>query len=418
MSINAGTILTLAGNNVIDRLQSAGLGDVNVPVDTIREVGNELVVDKITQDPDFTFTMESLDVSTDMMAWLTGASGDAASGHAPGYADPDGTEYKWEETTRFLNIVSPWKDPASHAAGDVEAGHIVPGYYPTQISYRFGVTDNATQQVELSGGTFYYGKFAPVEQEEAGDGSTVAFATDDPAIHYREGGKDGTSFNSVFGVIVDGVLQTKDIDYAVTGGADGPAGATATVTFTVAPANGAVIRFAYFTSAAQSFPQATHASAVVKPGAVRGRNICVKIGSAEVRIGGVQAAELTATIDGEVEREFCNTEPVGRTVNGTDCNGSITVRSKDVAAFFSVMKTITGCDTDKEVIGWLNDNPQALLIEIQNPKNPAQILKTLYVKDAKFQVPGTPARVNSATDFQISWSAVDGTFSEFKGAKP
>lgn len=417
MSINAGTILTLGGNNVIDRLQSAGLGDVNVPVDTIREVGNSLVVDKVDQDPDFSFSMESLDVSTDMMAWLTGAVGAYASASAPGSGDPNGTEYKWEEVTRFLNIVSPWKDPASFSSGNVVAGHIVPGYYPTQISYRFGVTDNATQQVELSGGSFFYGKFAPIEQYEVGDGTDVTFATDDAAIQYRKGGAGGSTFTAVFGVLVDGVLQTEDIDYTVTGGDDAP-GSVATITFTLAPANGADIRFCYFTSAAQAFPASRHVSSVVKPGAVRGRNICVKVGSAGIRLGGVQSAELTATIDGEVEREFCNTDPTGRTVNGTDCNGSLTVRAKDAAAFFTLLKNVTGVRTDDEVVGWLNNNPISLDIEIQKPSDPGTILKTLYVADAKFQVPGTPARVNAATDFVIAWTSVNGTFSEFKGARP
>ena len=74
MSVHAGSILTVGGNNVIDRIQSAGLGDVRLPVETIREVGNRLVVDKVPTEPDFTFTMESWDVSTDMMATVaTGA---------------------------------------------------------------------------------------------------------------------------------------------------------------------------------------------------------------------------------------------------------------------------------------------------------------------------------------------------------
>jgi hypothetical protein len=59
MSVHAGDILHVGGNNVIDRIQSAGLGDVNLPIETIREVGNREVVDKVTGEPDFTFTLES-----------------------------------------------------------------------------------------------------------------------------------------------------------------------------------------------------------------------------------------------------------------------------------------------------------------------------------------------------------------------
>jgi hypothetical protein len=162
MSVHAGSILTVGGNNVIDRVQSAGLGDATVPIETIREVGNKLVVDKIPGEPDFTFSMESLDVSTDMMAWLTGKVGaQAEPAGAPGAADADGTEYKWQDCG-YVNVTSPWKDALNDAAGNIVAGHLIPAYYPTRVRYAFGVTDFATQTVELGGGAFYYGKAAPV----------------------------------------------------------------------------------------------------------------------------------------------------------------------------------------------------------------------------------------------------------------
>lgn len=419
MSVHAGTIVTVAGNSVIDRIQSAGLGDVRVPVETIREVGNELVVDKVTQEPDFTFTMEALDVSTEILATLVGKSSTGTGSAAgAGFADADGTEYRWQDCTRFLNIVSPWKDATTGSAGTVAAAHLIPGFYPRRYRFSAGVTDNATEEVELGGGSFYYGKFPAEEQFENGTGAQVAFATTDPAIRYRKGGATGSTFKTAFGVIVNGVLQTEGVDYTVSGGGAAP-GSTATITFTTAPPVGTKnVRFAYFTSTAKSYPQAVHASTVIKPGAVRGRHICVKLGSAATRVGNVQSFNLEATVDGEVEREFCNEDQVGFTVNGLDCNGTMTVRSRDYLAFFNTLRLMTGVDTDSEVVGWLNENDIPLIVEIQNPKNPAQILKTYYVSDAKFQVPGTPARVNTPTDFQIQWESITGTFSAFKGAKP
>lgn len=409
MSVHAGSILHLAGSNVIDRIQSAGLGDARVPVETIRELGNREVVDKVPGEPDFTFNLDGLNVSTEVMAWLTGASASgAASGAYPGSSDPSGTEYDWLDC-QFVNIPSPWKDPDTGASGTVEAGLLIPGYYPTRIRYRFGVTDNAAQEVELAGGAYYYAKGAPVEQQETGDGTTDAFVTDDNTIEYREGGSGGTTFKQVFGVLVNGELQTEDIDYAVTGGSGSPA----TITFTTPPANNADIRFAYFTDAAKAFPQSVHASTVVLPGAVRGKNIQALVNG--VRIGGVQSAELEATIEGEVERELGNEEIVGRTVNGSDCNGTLTVRAKDADAFFDLMQDVTGVDTANEVVGWFNNNLVDLQLRIENPKNPGQIIKTLRVEDAKFQPPGTPGRVNSPTDFAFSFESNNGTFKEIKG---
>src|SRR4051812_13971966 len=236
MSVHAGSILTVGGNNVIDRIQSAGLGDVNVPVETIREVGNRLVVDKIPGEPDYTFTMETLDVSTDVMAWLCGKVGALASGSAPGASDPAGTAYAWSDT-QYVNVVSPWKDPIAGSAGTIQAGHLIPSYYANRISYRFGVTDNAGTTIELAGGAFYYAGKAPAEEYATGNGATNSYVTSEPAVGHRLGGGGGTTFKSVFGVCVGGVPQIEGVDYTVTGGN----GTAATITFGVPPASGKLI---------------------------------------------------------------------------------------------------------------------------------------------------------------------------------
>jgi hypothetical protein len=422
MSVHAGTILTVAGRTVLQRVQSSGLGNVNIPKDTIREVGNELVVDKVPQEPDFTFSLETLDVSCDIEAMLQGKRGDGGAGGSNGASsgDADGTEYPWE-TAQPLNIASPWKDHATGSAGHVAAGHLIPGYYPTSIAYRFGVTDNAQTTVELGGGSFYYGEFAPVEEQQVVAGGAVTSA--DPAIQYRKGGAGGTTFRSVFGVIADGKMLIEGYDYTVAGGGAAP-GAPVTLTFTPESgiANGDTVRLAYFTSASRDYPQPVHRSALVLPGAVRGRHICISISpvtGAEAwrQIHNAQSASLTATFDTAVERELCNEDAVGRTINGVDTNGDMVVRSRDFDAFFELLREITGINVDEEVVGFINQNPLKLKIEIKDPRNPGNTIKTLYVKDAIFDIPGTPARVNTPTDFSLAWSAQSGTYSAFKGAR-
>jgi hypothetical protein len=412
MSIPAGDILHVGGKNVIDRLQSAGLGDVNLPIETIREVGNREVVDKVTGEPDFTFQLESYDASTEVMAWLTGKIG-AGTGSAQGAgdSDPEGTSYDWLDAAgKALNIISPWKNGDSGSAGVIQAGVLIPGYYPIKLNERFGVTDNSTFTVELGGGSFFYSKNAPFQDYWVGNGGKT-FTTAHPTVKYRIGGVEGETFRNVWGVLVDGDLQTEDIDYTVTGGG----GSAATIEFTVAPANGATICAVSFTTDAQAYPQTVHPATIVKPGAVRGKNIRILLNGK--RAGGGQSFELEASVEGEVEREMGNEEIIGRVVNGTDCNGTFTVRSKDIEHFFNLLHDITGVEED-EVYGWFNDHTVELDIEIENPKNPSKLLKTISVGDAKFQPPGTPAKVNSPTDFAISWQSVEGTFREFKGAKP
>lgn len=421
MSVQAGSILHVSGRTVIQRLQTAGLGNVTIPIDTIREIGNLAVVDKVIQEPEFTFTMESLDTSCEIEALLHGSvSPGTASGAAAGLTDPDGTVYDWS-TCQPINVASPWKDPATASAGVVAAGHLIPGYYPTKIGYKFGVTESATQTVELAGGSFYYGKFAPVEEIFAGTGSQTAFPTTDPAVEYRKGGVLGTQFRMIFGVLVNGQYMLEGQDYTVTGGGPASSPAVATVTFTAGsiPANGAIVKLAYFTTAAKAYPDSVHASAIVLPGAVRGRNICVSIApigsSSWVRLHNIQTVQLDATVQTQVERELCNDVDVGRSILGIDCSGNIVARSNSINSFFVLLGEITGLDTTNEVIGFLNQNPVRLKIEIQNPRNTGQILKTLYVPDAIFDIPGTPARVNTPTDFTLNWNAQTGDYQAVKG---
>jgi hypothetical protein len=410
--------------------------------------------------------------------------------------------------------------------GDINAGVLIPAYYPTRLRYRFGVTDNSVQEVELAGGSYYYAETPPVEETWAGNGVLTSFVTSENARAHRQGGAGGTTFTRVFGVIVNGVLQVEGVDYtqSVPGGPNSVAPALVTITFTTPPPNGAQIRAVYFTEVLKSYPQAVNADAILKPGAVRGRNIVVLVGtrgSNEVqtvtitsatggtytlsflgavtvniaydataatvqtalealatvgtgnvlvtgdpggpytvtfvgalgganqplmvaditnltgagaavnivettaggaggnrrRLAGVQTFELEATVEGEVEREMGNEHITGRSITGTDTTGTLGIRPKDKDAFFQLLSDVTGVSRS-EVFGYFNQNTVPVEIQIRNPKNPGSILKTIYVPDGLYQPPGTPARVNAATDFSVRFDSNSGTFREYKGARP
>lgn len=421
MTVKAGQIVTVAGHTVIQRLQTQGLSNAKIPIDTVREIGNDQVVDKVPQEPDFTFSMESLAVDNSIEAILHGA---VSSGPAPsqgaGQADAVGTEYPWA-TSQQVNLISPWKDPQSYSSGNVVAGHILPGYFPQKLSYKFGVTENAAITAELRGGSFFYGAFAPTEDVITGSGGVQAYATAEPAVHFRRGGVQGTTFKSQLGVMVNGQPMTEGQDYTQTGGGPPSAATPIDITFTgYTVQNGDQIRIAYFTTNAHSYPDSVKESSIAMPGAVRGRNICLSVASGGAgtwqRLFGIQTVTLDASFNIAPERELCNDEMVGFTVNGTDCTGAVTMHAKSVSAFFSFLKQITGLDTTQEVVGFLNLNPLRIKIEIQDPKNPASILKTLYVSDAIFDIPATPARVNAVVDFSFTWESLVGTYSAFKGA--
>ncbi len=413
MAVKSSSIVHVAGTSVINRIQSATLNG-DVPLETVREVGNREVVEKVPGDLDSTWNVESWDVSTEFEAWLSGVEPGAGVGSAsaPGFDDPDGTEYEFLDMAgRFVNIPAPWKIDKTGATGTVGAGHLLPSYSVARIGYRFGTTDNATQTADLAGGSYYYAMFAPVEQREVGNGATKAFTTDDSVVHHRIGGPDGTEFRSVFGVLVDGVLQVEEADFTVTGGAAGPTGATATVTFVVAPENGADVRFCYFSAAAKAYPQAVHKSAIVLPGAVKGRDIRVLLNGAF--LPGAQTAELEGTVEGEVGRQMGSSDPTDRSVTGTNVTGTLTIRSRDIQAFYDTLEDITGVSQD-EVYGYLNQEESDVQIEILHPRT-KDVMKTLWVKRATFKVPSTPAQVNSNTDFPFAFEAADGNYVAVKG---
>jgi|ERR1035437_1168464 hypothetical protein len=421
MTVKAGSIVTVAGHTVVQRLQTQGLTNAKIPINTIYEIGNNGVVDKVPQEPDFTFTLESFAVDSSIEAILHGrvSSGPLASQGA-GQADPVGTEYKWAESQQ-VNICSPWKDPQSFSSGNVVAGHLLPGYFPQKLSYKFGVTEDSAVTAELRGGTFFYGAFAPTEDVIVGSGGTQGYVTSEPAVEFRRGGVLGTTFKSALGVLVNGVWKVEGEDYTATGG--GPAGsATAvTVTFTnYTVVNGDQIRIAYYTTNTHSYPDTVQESSLVLPGAVRGRNVCLSVasGGSDVwqRVYGVQTLTLDASFNITPERELCNDELVGFTINSTDCTGAVTLHAKDIQAFFTFLKQMTGLDTTQEVVGWLNLNPLKIKIEIQDPRNPGSVLKTLYVSDAIFDIPATPAKANAVVDFPLTWESLNGTYSAFKGA--
>jgi hypothetical protein len=420
MSIRAGSIVLVGGRNIIDRLQTAGLTG-QVPIETIREIGNDLVVDKVPGEPDYTFTAESWDVTADIMAFLQGRVGNPTVGEPPGYLDAAGTEYRWENC-RFVNVTSPWKDDTGSQGGHIGAGLILPGYYPTRMTLRYGVAENATESVDLAGGAFYYGQAPPVEEYAVGDGTIVAFVTAESARAFRIGGAGGATFRRVFGVLLNGVLQVPGVDYveSVPGGTLTGASALTTITFTTPPAVSAQIRLTYFTETAKAWPQALNADSLVKPGAVRGRDIEVYVGTRgtdQVLLHGMQSFELTASIDTAADREMGQADPVGRSINGTDATGTATMRPTDRSHFFDALSRVTGV-APGEVFGFFNTHKVPVEVKIKDPANRANTLKTIYVADGQFQPPGLPARVNTATDFPFQFDSASGSFSMFKGDRP
>ena len=417
MSIRGGQIMHLGGNQtVLDRLQSAGIGDINIGTDVVHEVGNPNNVDKIQQDPDFTFSMESFDVSTEVEALLCGVLDG-------GPVLADGTMWRFSDM-KSMHVSSPWKTEASGSAGVVDSGVLLPNYTTTRAQYRFGVTDNAGETFDLAGSAYYMAPANPAVEMKSGNGATKSFATASAAVRHRVGGYSSSSLAYVFGVIVDGDVQVEGADYTVTTPGS-TAAETATILFGTAPANGADITIAYFANTAPYFPDTTaiHPAPTVKPAAVRGRDIKIMLhipaggyeASGTVTLNGIQSVTLEGSKTTEIEREMGTVLPIGRTVTSQDVTGDIGLHPATSAHLFTMLRRITGVASG-EVISVLNEYPVGLEVQILNPRNRASVLKTLFVKDAKIQIPGVPARAAAITDFTLRYESQSGEFYVFKGA--
>jgi len=417
MSTRAGQILHLSGDSVlIDRLQSAGLGDINIPSDIIRETGNYLNVDKVLQDPDLSFSLESFDVSTEVEALV---SGDTTGGSA----DPAGTEYPFSDFGA-AHFVSPWKDAATGSAGTIDSGVVIPNYFCTRASYRFGVDENAGETFELGGSEVYMALHEPKNEVFTANGTASAFTTAGSAVRHRVGGYQSTDYKYVLGVIVDGDVQAEGTSVDFVASTPGTTAAeVATVTFNVVPASGALIQVAYFNANSfPSFPNSVHPDTSVKPAAVRGRDIKVYLhvpsggseASGAIELHCVQSVTVEGTKTTELERCMGELLPVGRTVTQQDANGDLVIHPSDNPALFTFLRQITGVDS-AEAIGVINNFACGLEVKILNPDDRSVTLKTIWVSDAKFQIPATPARAGEIVDFTMRYESQQGDFSIFKG---
>lgn len=415
--IPAGSILHLGGKTVLNRLQDAGLQDPRVPTETVYETGNDLVVGKVLTEADFRFQLTSWDVSTDLMALLGGKT--ASLGAQLSASDAAGTVYYWENAG-FINVTSPWKSDTGTQGGHIQGGVIVPQLFPTSLNYRLGTTENAQQQLQLSCGSYYMSENQPLEETAAGNGTIVAFITSQPASVHRIGGSGSTRYRYVYGVMVNGVPQIEGVDYTVSGGAAPEVAATAvTITFAVAPPAASVVRYCYFSTSALAIPQADNLATSVVPAAVRGRDITIIIGTPSVGnlLHGVQSFELAATCSGQLQRELGQTDPIGYLKTGIDTNGTVNLEPKDIDHLYITLATLMNIDKS-EVFGHINQFTFKMTVVIHDPTNPANILKSIYVPQAVFQLPGENVRVQQVTQFPLRWEAQNGTFREVKGQLP
>lgn len=416
MSIRGSQILHDVNGYVVDRIQTAGPGSLNIPEEKVYELGNFETLATVRDIPDLSFSLQSFDVSCEFEALLLGKNP---------------TTLTANQELDFVNhvpidVISPFK--SRRGAFDIVKGVAVPYLTLERASYTYGLRQNASQEFSLKGDSIYYTQGQPYYKEFtlAGAGSTYAFGM--TADVYTEGA------DSVYALCVTLVDSTTGAYKRLFHDAGGTTGYSNTATqVTIAQNHTAdydTVRIVWSSSATMgSYTQLgnnpnshpVHQNVSVKPAAVRPKDIDVYIGTAAAtpvwsRLNSVQSAQVDWSVQLENDEEFGNKHYVVSDYDVPEVTGQIGIKPFDPADLFYKLSQITGVPST-EVIGPELTTPVPIEVRINHPDTGAR-LKTIYVPDARFQVPGLQGRVQSKLENTFSFTSDTGVMKVLNGNGP
>lgn len=425
MAIKAGQILHAMNQFIVDRIQTGGAGNLNIPQERVYELGNYQSVGIVRDVPDLSFSLDVLDVGTQVEALLTGAiKPDDDAVHPLGDGTTPGAAYDYG-LTKPVDIISPFK--SSQGAYNVVKGVAVPQLTVESATYRYGLTANAGETFSLRGDSIYYVPGTPFLAVYAGDGTTTTFdyQTNDAtpvalkALRYTEGGVALFALN----VSVNGVRMHRGTDYTET---------ETGVTFVTAPAVGANVRIAFGSNRTAAdaaltvtYGQVVNSDLSIKPAAIRGKDIRVKIGGLadSFKWHDVQSVDVDWKVSLEADFEFGSFHAVNRDyVQAPDVTGTIEIKATTIDALFAKLNQITGVAAT-DVVGPQSSVTLPILVELLNPDSggsshlpKGSVVKTLFVPDARFTIPGYQGQVNQKLTSSLPFTSDKGVLHVIKGA--
>lgn len=408
MSIKAGQILHDGNGFVIDRIQTGGVSGLNIPEEKIYELGNYQTVATVRDIPDLTFEMESLDVSTEVEALLHGQD-------PTGVVDGDVFDFV---SAMPLDVVSPFK--AGNGAFNVVRGIAVPYLTLENATYRFGVRQNSTQSFTLRGDSIMYAPGTPKFESFSISGVGPYTFSDTPTIPFEEAGSTLYAWGVCLKNPATGAYKRLFFD---AGGANGYTNTATNFTLQAVPdAAYTEVHVVYGTTAANSYPQTVHEGTSVKPATVRGKDIDVYVSSASAttvlaRWSGVQSVEVTRSVSLDNDEEFGNAHYVAQDYDTADVTGNVTIKPTDPADLWEKIAQVANVATN-EAAGALTSAPLALEIRVYDPDDHSNVLKTLYVPDARFQVPAIQGTVQQKLTTQFNFTSDGGVLEVYQGARP
>ncbi len=400
MAIKAGNILHDANGYVLDRIQSGGPGNINIPEEKIYELGNWSTVATVRDIPELSFDLESFDMSCEMEAILTGQDPTAVS---------DGDEFDFADSLP-LDIISPFKSQTG--AYNIVRGVAIPYLTLERVTYRFGLRQNSTQQFTFRGDTINYIPGSPYYQEFTNVGaSTYSFSN--TAIEYVESGE------SIYALCVTAVNRTTNVYKRLFLGDDYTNTSTG---FTTLAALGdyTTLCVTYGSATAATYSAAVHQGVAVKPAAIRGKDIDVYVGTSGAtptfsRWTSVQSVEVSRSVNLENDEEFGNNHYVNSDYDTAEVTGSITLKPQDPAELWDRIAEIADVATNK-IVGPYTSTFLPVEIRVSDPDT-GDVLKTLYIPDARFTIPSFQGRVQTKLETTFSFNSDGGTLLVYRGER-
>lgn len=409
MAIKAGQILHDAEGFVVDRIQTGGVSNLNIPEEKVYELGNYQTVATTRDTPDLSFDVESLDVTPKIEAITLGI-------------DPtttvDGDEFDFIDA-KPLDILSPFR--SAQGAFDIVRGIVIPSLTLETVSYRFGMRQNAGETFTYRGDSVYYVPGTPYYQEFTVPVGPVPsplgpYALTNAAIPYNESGETIFALGVCWIDPATGVYKRlfHGLDYTDTAN---------DVTLLVAPPTGALLKVVYGSLTAASYPQSVNDAndVTVKPAAVRGKDIDIYVETAPgsgtlARWTSVQSFEATRRVNLDNNEEFGNHHYVSQDYDTADVTGTVTVRPRDPADLWSKLHQITNVP-GTEVVGPNKAVQLGLEARIFDPEDHT-LLKTIWVPDARFRVPNVQGRVQQKLEVPFAYTSDSGQLLVYQGARP
>lgn len=405
MAVKGNQVLHLGNGFVIDRIQSGGPSNLNIPEEKIYELGNYETVSTVRDIPEVGVELESFDVSTEIEAILTGQDPTATS---------PGDEFDFLNVMP-LDIVSPWK--AGGTDFDIVRGLALPFLNLESATYRFGVGQNSTQSFSLRGDAIYYVMGTPREQDfTITAGSNQVYTLTDTGLPFVEDG------NTLYGYSVCARNPTTYAYQRLFYGDDYTnTSTTITVLEDLDAAGFTDLHVVYGTATVDTYNQTVHQGSEIKPAAVRGKDIDIYIsdGAATptlVRWRGVQSFEVNWRATLENDEEFGNNHYVASDYQTPEVSGSIEVKSRDANALFDLIATVTNTN-GTETAGAHTSQSLEMELRINDPETGDRV-KTLYVPDARILPPAAQSRVQTKLTVPFPFSSDGGTLKVYDGERP